>query len=361
MSDIFKKFSRDPLGLSDGESKELCDVIKAHLLDFAFYISLDNESPFRSRAYGKAASSLDLYTCELPGLIQENALETIAGIGPSIAAEVQSFIKTGGYSPELERMRQGHPAVIRDLMQALDLRESLARAYRAYAFQDSLELFFLLQSGFYFMRSQLDGSQNQRMLRGLMKNLASSPHESSEGRLETHGKIHGLGAWLFWKAQELEEGQRSYLQSLSYLLHTSSPGFCSERQMEIRMEFEQGRFETLNEFLKACSGPLVNAFACPGFFSADLRLSPETLDCWENERKTLVLPLHPSLENSVKSLIAQTQERNLGLFFAIFTPDLDFSPEDLLEKWIDGFKLSKRQILNFAPAEAMRTYLTAQT
>lgn len=63
------------------------------------------ESPFRVRAYREAAAQIDAMSESLAELWKEGKLRSIPGVGPSIAAKLDEFLRTGqsGYLAELER------------------------------------------------------------------------------------------------------------------------------------------------------------------------------------------------------------------------------------------------------------------
>jgi hypothetical protein len=358
MTEILQKLNENPLNFSDAENHLLCKALEVHLLNFSFFLSLEDENPFRARAYRRAALSLQLHKQKLLRLIQENALESLADIGPSIASEIHNFAKRCGKSCELERLRQRHPTLMGDLLGDANLEKALIKAYRFYNFQEPLEFFFLLESGFFSAQNLFNSEVNQSLLRTLTQKYdlnTPPPNLGGEPRRNTP-QLRGMGAWLF-RPKDLEDPERAFLHSLDYILHPARQELSNPDQLEICYPFPTKRSQSFREFLETCEGPFINLFACPGFFSCDLNLSHQILNTWTEQRKTLILPLHPCLKKEVHGVLTLIKDKELGSLFTVFSPQAIVEGPSLLQEWIQCFDLNPRKILNFASGAAMKTYL----
>jgi len=77
-------------------------------------LELNDENPFKIRAYANAARSLETFGGNLADLQDEEALAKIPGIGKAIAAKVKELAATGSLK-YLEELRSEFPAAILDL------------------------------------------------------------------------------------------------------------------------------------------------------------------------------------------------------------------------------------------------------
>src|SRR3989304_8590388 len=69
----------------------------AHLfMDIADILDIMGESPFKSRAYRKAAQSIKNLGRELKEMAEEEALEEVPGIGKELALKIKELLTTGG-------------------------------------------------------------------------------------------------------------------------------------------------------------------------------------------------------------------------------------------------------------------------
>src|SRR6058998_883506 len=87
----------------------------AEVLDeIATLLELNDENPFKIRAYANAARSLETFGGNLADLQDEEALAKIPGIGKAIAAKVKELAATGRLK-YLEELRAEFPAAILEL------------------------------------------------------------------------------------------------------------------------------------------------------------------------------------------------------------------------------------------------------
>jgi DNA polymerase (family 10) len=93
----------------------------ARLLDeIAHYIQLGETSPFKSRAFERAARRIEQLDRDLADLVQSGELYSISGIGKGIGPVVTEIVNTGG-SSYLEELREQYPPGIFDLLRVPNL------------------------------------------------------------------------------------------------------------------------------------------------------------------------------------------------------------------------------------------------
>lgn len=126
------------------QTKHVSNRDAARLLThIALLLEAKGEKLFRVRAYQEAAATIDAMQPRLVDLWREGKLQTIRGVGPSIASKLADFLETGRsqYEKELERSLPAGvehlmnvpgigPARARKLAEELGIRtpEELARA-----------------------------------------------------------------------------------------------------------------------------------------------------------------------------------------------------------------------------------------
>lgn len=81
----------------------------------ALLLEAKGENPFRVRAYREAAAHIEGMSENLTAVWQEGKLESIPGVGPSIAAKLDEFLRTGR-SRYLEELQRSLPPAIESLL-----------------------------------------------------------------------------------------------------------------------------------------------------------------------------------------------------------------------------------------------------
>jgi DNA polymerase (family 10) len=90
------------------------EAVSEALSRVALLLALKGENPFKVRAFENAAETVSGVP-DLPALVREGKLETVKGIGTSIAAEIVSLVETGS-SPALISLESEIPATLPDLL-----------------------------------------------------------------------------------------------------------------------------------------------------------------------------------------------------------------------------------------------------
>lgn len=84
--------------------------------EIADLLEIENDNPFRIRAYRNAARTLRELGREIRTLITENAdLTRLPGIGKDLAAKIREIVETG-HCQTLQKLRRGLPADLPDLL-----------------------------------------------------------------------------------------------------------------------------------------------------------------------------------------------------------------------------------------------------
>jgi len=88
-------------GQADGVNRDAASLLER----IATLLEAKGENPFRVRAYREAAAHIAAMNENLIAVWKAGQLQSISGVGPSIAAKLDEFLRTGrsGYLDELER------------------------------------------------------------------------------------------------------------------------------------------------------------------------------------------------------------------------------------------------------------------
>src|SRR3569623_129280 len=87
---------------------------------------LERETPYRARAYARAAENLSLSPEPLDRLIKEGRLTEIPGIGDAIAAVITKIYETGKHST-LEALREKAPEGVLAMLRIPGLKPDRVR------------------------------------------------------------------------------------------------------------------------------------------------------------------------------------------------------------------------------------------
>ena len=88
--------------------------IAAALDEMADLSDLAGETPFKGRAYRKAAEAIRSFDGDLDGAIESAKLREIPGIGEAIFEKVKA-LRCSGTHPTLEKLRAAVPAGLREI------------------------------------------------------------------------------------------------------------------------------------------------------------------------------------------------------------------------------------------------------
>jgi len=88
----------------------------ARILDeIGILLALQGENPFKVRAYHNAARALENLEDDLDSVIEEDRLETIPGIGESLAEKITTLVETGRL-PYYEKLKKSIPRGVLELL-----------------------------------------------------------------------------------------------------------------------------------------------------------------------------------------------------------------------------------------------------
>jgi len=83
-------------------------AIAGSLREMAGLLALAGESPFRARAYERAATAIEHLDVDLAALVEAGRLTELPGIGRAIAAMIEELQRTGR-SKALDALRERMP------------------------------------------------------------------------------------------------------------------------------------------------------------------------------------------------------------------------------------------------------------
>ena len=110
------------------------------LREYAQRTALRGGTPYRAKAYSRAADSLTALAEPLDKLIAEERLTEIPGVGEAIADIVMKLYQTGTH-PSLEKLRKEIPAGVLELLTVPGLRpEKVLRLYKDLGISSLAEL-----------------------------------------------------------------------------------------------------------------------------------------------------------------------------------------------------------------------------
>ena len=90
-------------------------AVARRLVEISQRLRLAGESPYRARAYARAAENLLTLTVPLEDVIAQGRLREIPGVGAALA-EVIRTLHQHGTTPRLEAMRVDVPASVLELL-----------------------------------------------------------------------------------------------------------------------------------------------------------------------------------------------------------------------------------------------------
>lgn len=90
-------------------------------------LELAGESPFKSRAYFRAAESLRALSEPLAHVVQRGELRAVPGVGEAIAEKIDTMLRTGTHRT-LDRLRQEYPPGVLELLAVPGLKPDRAGA-----------------------------------------------------------------------------------------------------------------------------------------------------------------------------------------------------------------------------------------
>ena len=95
-------------GLSNAEIASILDR-------YGIMLQLAGESPFRARAYSRAAESIRATTEPMASLLRDDRLQSLPGVGQGLAAAIAELVTTGAYQP-LEQLEEVVPGTLIELL-----------------------------------------------------------------------------------------------------------------------------------------------------------------------------------------------------------------------------------------------------
>lgn len=150
------------------------------LREYAQRTALRGGSPYRAKAYSRAADSLAALAVPLDVLVAEDRLTEIPGVGDAIADIITKVHKTGTH-PSLEKLREEIPAGVLEMLAVPGLRpEKVLRLYKDLGIGSISELEAAAKDDLIKKAKGLGAALQTKIL----QNLAIA--KSGEGRFHLH-------------------------------------------------------------------------------------------------------------------------------------------------------------------------------
>lgn len=123
------------------------DDIAKTLERYGLMLQLAGESPFRARAYSRAAESIRAATEPMTTLVAEDRLTALPGVGEGLAAAIRELVTTGSYEP-LDQLEEIIPGSLIELLSVpgVGLKTAI-RLYQELAVTDLMSLEAALNDG----------------------------------------------------------------------------------------------------------------------------------------------------------------------------------------------------------------------
>ena len=155
-------------------------TVASLLREYAQRTALRGGNPYRAKAYSRAADSLAALAVPLDGLIAEDRLTDIPGVGEAIADIITKLHGTGSH-PSLEKLRKEIPSGVLEMLTVPGLRpEKVLRLYQELGISSLAELEAAAREDRIRKVKGLGASLQTKIL----ENLAIA--RSGEGRLHMH-------------------------------------------------------------------------------------------------------------------------------------------------------------------------------
>lgn len=88
--------------------------VAAALEEVGMLLELKGENPFKVRAFGNAARTLESLDQDLAQLVEEKRLEELKGVGKSLAEAITALVKTGKFA-DFEKLKKEFPETLFEL------------------------------------------------------------------------------------------------------------------------------------------------------------------------------------------------------------------------------------------------------
>src|SRR3954468_19446052 len=155
------------MGLVGPMSDNDAAVVARLLLELSQRLLLAGESPYKARAYARAAESLLTLTIPLEDVIAQGRLRELPGVGAALA-EVIRALHQNGTTPRLEAMRAEVPATVLEMLNIPGLApEKILRIHQQLGIATLEELEQACQQDRLSTRKGLGASLQAKVLQGL--------------------------------------------------------------------------------------------------------------------------------------------------------------------------------------------------
>ncbi|MCS6860543.1 MAG: DNA polymerase/3'-5' exonuclease PolX [Abditibacteriales bacterium] len=142
-------------------------AVSAMFDEFADWLEIDDENPFRVRAYRRAAQVVRDLPEDVAQVAAEGRLTHLEGIGKDLAGKIVEFLQTGKVAA-LEELRSKYPPTLRDLLQVPDVGpKTVALLYKRLNVSSLDELEEAAQAGKLAALPRMGKKTQENILRGI--------------------------------------------------------------------------------------------------------------------------------------------------------------------------------------------------
>ena len=337
---------------SDAEFTELRIKIENHLADLALYITVQDDNPFRSRAYKKVKANLYRFERVLPDYILTNKLHLIPGVGKTIANEIAEFAKHGE-SKRLETLKTGLPLYLEKLKDSLNHADWLAHLFRKQSIDHPLFLFVTMESCWLHHQQLLTIEQTSK-LRNVLLNLLFD-YQSELVISDTAVNWRNLLLLQFTNYERLIDSEKETLSTFENLATPMliEPIRLAQRSFQLNCLNITKLPQTVIEFEDLCSKQFYGIFCSwlhPKFFQEDYVWS------LSSKTKCVAILLHPLLEKFNRNLL-HAIDSDIPIWFAGLAPGIDLYFLKYAKAFLDEFVDENVKILNKLPNTRFERFL----
>lgn len=326
---------------SDSELIELRLKIETHLADLAFYTTVQDDNPFRSRAYKKVKANLYRFERVLPDYILNDKLNLISGVGKTISAEITEFAKNGK-SKRLESLKAGLPFYLEGLKHSLNHADWLAYLFKKQSVDHPLLLFVSIESYWLHHQQLITIEQSSQLRKALLKILLDYQSQL----IITNSKVHWRNLLLlqFTNYERLVNTEKEILSTFESLASPMliQPTRLGQRSFQLNCLNITRLPRTTIEFEDLYVGQfhgILCSWLHPKFLQEGYvwNLNPQT-NC-------VVILLHPLLEKFNRNLLSAIDSK-IPIWFAGLTPGIDLYLLKYAKSFLNEFVNEDQIIIN---------------
>lgn len=336
---------------NDQDCQLLRIQIEEHLADLAFYTAVNDDHPFRRRAFKKVKANLYRFEALLPDYFLNNKLNLIPGVGKTIAAELKEFVLKGT-STRLDCLKTGSPLYLDQLKNSLNHADWLANLFRRQSFEHPLALFTAMESAWLTHQQLITTNQSNLLRNALMPLLI----EYQSNLIMNHSvNWRNISLIHFAQSDWITESEKDILRSFESMATPIAlePLRLAQRSFHLKCLNISNLPRTDAEFNHICIHQFEGIFCSwmhPNFYNdhSRLELFPQI--------KCVMILLHPLLERFNAKLLKHIDSA-IPIWFAALTPSIETYYLGYAQAFLDRFGNNSQKIINTLSKERLVSFL----